>query len=204
MSLFYNVIPNNELCYNQSRFSQSKTQASIYIEPFLRIKDNYVPDSIYYTDQSLGEFVRTAKTRDWWDQTLIILMSDHGARIGNISADEPRRFSIPMLWLGGALAVNDTVITKYGSQTDVPVTLLNQIGLPADDFKISKDLLSEDTKSFAYYTFNDGIGFLCDSSSMTYSLITKDYLFDERSGSEITRDAGLAYLQYLLDDFIDK
>lgn len=161
-------------------------------------------NSIYYTDQSLGDFIRTAKTRDWWDQTLIIFMADHGARIGNISADEPRRFNIPMLWLGGALTLSDTVITKYGSQTDVPVTLLNQIGLPADGFKLSKDLLSEDSNSFAYYTFNDGIGFLSDSSSMTYSLITKDYLVDERSPSAKTRDAGLAYLQYLLDDFINK
>lgn len=170
----------------------------------MRIKDNYVPDSIYYTDQSLGEFVRTAKTRDWWDKTLIILMADHGFRAGNMRADEQKRFSIPMLWLGGALAVSDTVITKHGSQTDLPVTLLNQIGLPEDGFRFSKDLLSEDTKSFAYYTFNDGIGFLCDSSYMAYSLITRDYLLNESSSSARIRDPGLAYLQCLLNDFIDK
>ena len=109
-----------------------------------------------------------------------------------------------MLWLGGALAVSDTVITKHGSQTDLPVTLLNQIGLPEDGFRFSKDLLSEDTKSFAYYTFNDGIGFLCDSSYMAYSLIKRDYLLNESSSSARIRDPGLAYLQCLLNDFIDK
>ena len=109
-----------------------------------------------------------------------------------------------MLWLGGALAVTDTVITKFGSQTDLPVTLLNQIGLPKDGFRFSKDLLSEDTKSFAYYTFNDGIAFLCDSSYMVYSLITGDYLLNESYGSASTMDPSLAYLQCLLNDFNDK
>lgn len=161
-------------------------------------------NSIYYTDQSLGEFIKTSKTRDWWDQTLIILMADHGFRIGNIMAHEQKRFSIPMLWLGGVLAVSDTVITKYGSQTDLPVTLLNQMGLPGDDFRFSKDLLSKDTKSFAYYTFNDGIGFIDDSSYSVYSLITEDFLLKEIPGSVRTTYPGLAYLQYLLNDFNGK
>ncbi len=161
-------------------------------------------NSIYYTDQALGEFIKTAKTRDWWDQTLIILMADHGCRIGNIRADEKKRFSIPMLWLGGALGVNDTMITKYASQTDLPLTLLNQIGLPGDDFIFSKDILSENTESFAYYTFNDGIGFLHDSSSMVYSLVTRDYLLNENSDSANSLEPGLAYLQYLLNDFNNK
>jgi len=161
-------------------------------------------NSIYYTDQALGEFIKTAKTRDWWDQTLIILMADHGCRIGNMRADEKKRFSIPMLWLGGALEVSDTMITKYGSQTDLPVTLLNQIGLPGDDFIFSKDILSEDTESFAYYTFNDGIGFLHDSSYMVYSLVTGDYLLNENSDSARKYDPGLAYLQFLLNDFNNK
>lgn len=158
-------------------------------------------NSIYYTDRSLGEFIKTAKTRDWWDQTLIILTADHGARIGNTTSHEQKRFSIPMLWLGGALAISDTMITKYGSQTDLPLTLLNQLSLPGDDFRFSKDLLSQDTKSFVYYTYNDGIGFIFDSSYCVYSLVTEDYLIQENSVPAGTTDPGLAYLQYLFEDF---
>jgi len=111
-------------------------------------------NSVYYTDKAIGDFIRTAKTRDWWDQTLIIFMADHGFRVGNNLAHEKRLFNIPMLWLGGALATSDTVITKYGSNTDFPLTLLNQVGVSGDDFRFSKDLLSEGTKSFAFYNFN--------------------------------------------------
>jgi phosphoglycerol transferase MdoB-like AlkP superfamily enzyme len=161
-------------------------------------------NSIYYTDKSLGEFIKTAETRDWWDQTLIVLMADHGFRVSDLMAHDPNQFCIPMLWIGGALQVSDTIITKFGSQTDLPVTLLHQLGLPGDDFIFSKDLLSPDTKSFAYYTYNDGIGFLNDSCCAVYSLIKGNYLVDQCSGSQSISHLPLAYLQFLLHDFNGK
>ena len=161
-------------------------------------------NSVYYTDKSLGEFIRNAKTRDWWDHTLIILTADHGCRIGNITAYEEKRFNIPLLWLGGALSVTDTIISKYESQTDLPATLLNQMKLPLDEFMFSKDILSPETKSFAYYTYNDGIGFISDSSYTIFSLITGEYLLKESAWSDESVDPGLAYIQYLFTDFNSK
>jgi phosphoglycerol transferase MdoB-like AlkP superfamily enzyme len=121
-------------------------------------------NSIYYTDKALGDFISDAKTRDWWDETLLILLADHSCRVGNLTEYEEKRFRIPMLWLGGALAVRDTVINTYGSQTDLPSTLLGQLNFPREDFIFSNDLLSENPNSFAYYTFHDCIGFIIDSS----------------------------------------
>jgi len=184
----------------------SHTPFDVPMEPVFPGSDHLTMylNSIYYTDQALGEFISDAKTRDWWDQTLIIFMADHGFRAGNMRADDKMRFSIPMLWLGGALTVRDTVITKYGSQTDLPLTLLNQIGLPGEDFGFSKDMLSEDSKSFAYYTFNDGIGFIGYIFIRVDRLVTGDYCLNERCYSDGKNDPGLAYLQYLLKDFNDK
>ena len=184
----------------------SHTPFDVPMEPVFHGSGNIEKyrNSVYYTDHSLGEFIKTAKTRDWWDQTIIVLMADHGCRMGDIMAHEKRRFSIPMLWLGGALEARDTVITKYGSQTDFPATLLNQLDLSGDKFRFSKDLLSEHTRSFAFYTFNDGVGFIDDSSTTIYSLVTGEYLMNENSGPEVKKDPTLAYLQCLLDDFNKK
>ncbi len=161
-------------------------------------------NSIFYTDRSLGEFIETAKTKEWWDQTLIVLVTDHGSRVGNDSPSDKIRFNIPMLWLGGALNIRDTIIHKIGSQTDIPLTLLNQLDLPGEDFKFSKDLLSEDSKSFAYYTYNDGFGFLYDSSFSVYSLITNEFLQNNFPDSSLEIDPGLAFLQNLMNDFTEK
>ena len=161
-------------------------------------------NSIYYTDRSLGEFIETAKTKEWWDQTLIVFVTDHGSRVGNLSSYEKIRFNIPMLWLGGALNIRDTIIHKIGSQTDIPLTLLKQLDLPAEDFKFSKDLFSEDSKSFAYYTYNDGFGFLYDSSFSVYSLITKEFLQNDSPDSSLEVDPGLAFFQNLMTDFNER
>ncbi|MEE9462660.1 MAG: LTA synthase family protein [Bacteroidales bacterium] len=158
-------------------------------------------NSIYYTDKALGDFISDAKTRDWWDETLIVLLADHSCRVGNLTEYEEKRFRIPMLWLGGALAVRDTVINTYGSQTDLPSTLLGQLNFPREDFIFSNDLLTENPNAFAYYTFHDGIGFISDSSYAVYSLTTDHYLIEEDMNSGRDLNKVLAYLQYLLADF---
>jgi phosphoglycerol transferase MdoB-like AlkP superfamily enzyme len=162
---------------------------------------NLYLNSIYYTDGALGDFIREAKTRDWWDETLLVLVADHGCRIGKISEHEEKRFRIPMLWLGGALAVRDTVISNYGSQTDLPYTLLGQLGLPRENFIFSNDLLSENHHSFAYYSFHDGIGFISDSLYTVYSLTTDSLIIAPDPVAAWERKQSLAYLQYLLNVF---
>ncbi len=158
-------------------------------------------NSIYYTDKAFGDFIAKAKTRDWWDKTLIILLADHSCRVGNLTEHEEKRFRIPMLWLGGALAVRDTVIHTYGSQTDLPFTLLGQLNYPRGDFRFSNDLLSGNPGAFAYYTFHDGIGFISDSSYAVYNLTTDSYFIQEDKNSGKDLKKVLAYLQYLLKDF---
>jgi phosphoglycerol transferase MdoB-like AlkP superfamily enzyme len=158
-------------------------------------------NSIYYTDKALGEFISQAKTKDWWDKTLIILLADHACRVGNLIEHEEKRFRIPMLWLGGALAVRDTVIHTIGSQTDLPYTLLGQLNLPREDFIYSNDLLSKNPNPFAYYTFHDGVGFISNSSYVVYNLTTDNYIIQEDMNSGQDLKKGLAYLQNLLVHF---
>ncbi len=113
-----------------------------------------------YTDRSIGDFIRHAKQQPWWDSTLVIILADHGHRLPELDSQQSIRrwetFTIPMLWLGGALAVHDTVITTLGVQTDLPRTLLDQMGLDASAYRWSRDLLAPGTKSWAWATFSDG------------------------------------------------
>ncbi len=53
------------------------------------------------------------------------------------------------------------------SQTDLPATLLAQMGLPHDDFAFSRDVLSPDyVNRFGLHIFNNGI-MLCDADGYT-------------------------------------
>ena len=91
-----------------------------------------------------------------------------------------------MIWTGGAL-LKDSVITKTGSQTDIPATLLSQFGLSHDEYTYSKDLLNPNGPAFAFYAFNNGFGFKTDTSFVIWD---NDYNRNiEKSGNH----AGLCY-----------
>ena len=66
----------------------------------------------------------------------------------------------------------DFRIEKLGSQVDIPTTLLDQLGITGN-FPFGKDLLSDESKSFAFYTYNEGFGFITDSSAVGFDLKAK-------------------------------
>ena len=166
-------------------------------------QDRYL-NSIIYADKALGEFIDQAKQQSWWDSTLVILVADHGSRFKDISIIDRERFSIPMLWLGGALNVRDTIIDKYGSQTDISATLLNQLSLDVSEFKFSKDLLDPYSKSYAFYNCHEGFGFVSDSLYMIFDMNVNGFTKEVGPVKDTDRDIVKSYLQYILNDFTNR
>ena len=84
-----------------------------------------------------------------------------------------------------------------------PLTILNQLDLK-DDFPFSKDLLSADSRSFAFYTVNEGFGFITDSSKYIYEHKLGDAVLQEGSNPGVAGKYGKAFLQVLYDDFLNR
>jgi phosphoglycerol transferase MdoB-like AlkP superfamily enzyme len=161
-------------------------------------------NSVYYTDKVVGSFLDWAKTQPWWNNTLIILVADHGARITpDIDAFSQKIFRIPMIWTGGALAEKNMKVEKMGGQIDIGLTLVDQVGL-SGVFPFGKDLFSPQAKSFAFYTYNDGFGFVTDSSSVAFD--NKPHTIVEETGKnpEAAERNGKAFLQVLFDDYLKR
>jgi phosphoglycerol transferase MdoB-like AlkP superfamily enzyme len=175
-------------------------------EPVFEGSDVYTKyrNSVHYADEALGKYLDWAKTTDWWKNTLVILVADHCCRI---SAEEPlytiNLFRIPMLWIGGALSEHPSEVAKTGSQVDIPVTLMNQLGIE-NNFRFGKDLLSDTSESFAFYTYNEGFAFITDSSKVIYDQKLKEPILFEGAGAAIAEKYGKAYLQVLFDDYLKR
>lgn len=160
--------------------------------------DSKFKNSAYYTDQCLGNFIKQAKQQEWWDNTVIVLLADHGKYVDDIKRNyEPARFKIPMLWLGGALAVKDTTISTYASQTDLAQTLVSQLNVIASDYPFGKDIFAPNVHSFAYYAYNNGLGFLTDSTTQIYNNTNNRYTVN----TSTTKEYGKAYLQTFFQEF---
>jgi phosphoglycerol transferase MdoB-like AlkP superfamily enzyme len=176
------------------------------MEPVFTGNDNMTKykNSVYYADKALGSFLDWAKTTEWWQNTLIIMVADHCCRI---STDVPNGsrgiFRIPMVWTGGALNVSGLKIEKTGGQVDIANTLLNQVGFEGS-FPFGKDLLSKDSKSFAFYTYNEGFGFITDSSAVQYDQKVKKVVVSDGKDPGFAETNGKAYLQVLFDDYLKR
>ena len=158
--------------------------------------------SAYYADSCLGSFVQKLKASPVWDSLLIVMVADHGARLPDYSEMyEPRKYHIPLLWAGGAIS-RDSVVSKLGSQADLAVTLLHQLNLPTGDYVLGKDLLSPSSRSFAFYSYKNGIGMLTDTSGFGIDFTSGKLNFSDGNSSEQSLDYAKSLQQYAFDNYL--
>ena len=160
-------------------------------------------NAIYYTDSLLGDFIQKSKAQPWWDNTLIVLVADHGHHLPGYDANHaPAKFHIPLVFTGGALSQNGMVET-IGSQTDIIPTILNQVGIPAEEFKWGKDLMDAD-KSFAFYSFNNGFGWVIPSGTVTVDNVSKSVITEDVGFETTQLKYGKAYMEASYQDFMER
>lgn len=117
-------------------------------------------NSVAYTDSCLGAFVDSLKQHPLWDSTIVILSPDHGYPYPNgIANYNPLRYRIPMAIIGGAVQQPMPVPTLC-SQIDLVPTVLHAMGLDAEAYPFSKNILDSTQTEFAFYAFNDGFALL--------------------------------------------
>jgi phosphoglycerol transferase MdoB-like AlkP superfamily enzyme len=165
---------------------------------------NKFRNAIMYADQSLGTFIRAAKTTSWWDNTLVVMVADHGSRLpNNLQNHEIAKFKIPMIWTGGALAQHGTQIHAIASQTDIAETVMRQVDIPFEDYKFSRNILAKNASNFAFFAFNDGLGFMTRKGKVVFDNTGKIILQSEGNAVNALR-SGKAYLQVVTKDYEEK
>ncbi len=160
----------------------------------------------HYTDSCLGDFIMKAKKTKWWANTLIVLVADHGHSLpgSGIAEQLPRDFKIPLLFLGGALDTANIQIGHTMSQTDIPNIVLNQLGIADSSFYFGSGGLEKPRYPSAYYSFNDGFGFIGDSVAYLHDNIGNRALLNGKQASINHINRGKAYLQHSFRDYLSK
>ena len=137
----------------------------------IRKFDDEILNAMYYLDQCLGDFIQRFRQTKEWDNTLVILLPDHGIPYKDIDERHPLMNHIPMIWVGGAVKA-PLRIEQVCNQTDLPATLLGQLGLSHDDFTFSRDVLSKSyTQPFAINTYTEGFSVNDSVGYVNYDLI---------------------------------
>ena len=167
---------------------------------------NKFKSSHFYTDSVIGEFIANAKQQSWYKNTLIVIMADHGHRMPEHEGafNSPKKFQIPMIWLGGALAKTNIKINTISSQVDFSYTLLNLLKDNSSDFKYGKNIFNTSENQYAHYIFNNGFGILDKNGKFVYDFTGNKIILSEGKSAQKLDSLGKAISQTAYQDFLDR
>jgi phosphoglycerol transferase MdoB-like AlkP superfamily enzyme len=132
---------------------------------------------VHYTDSCLLDFIGKAKKQKWYKNTLIVIMADHACNYPlNRRMNDPERYHIPMMITGGALKeeFKGAVNSNYCGHLNIPSLVCNELNLSPQKFKLSSNIFSEN--SFAYFTYDHGVGVLTKKNDVVYDINLKDVI----------------------------
>jgi len=162
--------------------------------------DDEILNAFYYLDQCIGSFVDDLRQTSAWQNTLIILLPDHGIDYREVGVEDPRHNHIPMVWIGGAVK-SPRRLKQVCNQTDLPATLLGQMGLPHDQYRFSRDVTSSNyRRRVAVHTYNNGIAALDSTGRAIFDLNANRMIQGKGPAADELMNIGKAVLQSAASD----
>jgi phosphoglycerol transferase MdoB-like AlkP superfamily enzyme len=160
-------------------------------------------NSLQYTDSVVYQFVKQCQAKDWWNNTLIIICADHGHRLPQTGkkADD---FKIPALLLGGLVKNKQVVIDEICSQTDLAPTLVKTFDINNNLFKWGRNIADPTSVPLAYFSFNDGFGFVQNKKYFIFDNVGKKVIEQEGNIDASDLKAGKAIQQLSFQEYLDK
>jgi len=166
-------------------------------------KETKFLNSLHYTDSVVYSFINELKKMPSWKNTIVIISADHGHYLP-VTGKRADDYRIPVLWLGGALKKQNSVIDETVSQLDMAGSLAEQLHFKTDPFPFGKNVFDSTSKHWAFFTYNDGIGFVTDSSRLLFDNAGKRTVFEEGKTNKKQERIAKALMQKVYTDFLKR
>jgi len=168
-------------------------------------------NAAYYSDNCFKSFFTQARKQNWYKNTLFVFISDHGhSTYRNWDPYSSDYNKIVFMMCGDVISDNcrGMKINKIGSQVDFASTLLNQLNISDTAFFWSKNLLNVYCPEFAYYSFEEGLGWVRPGARYVFDArLNKDSFLEIDSTSHMTPQQmikeGKSYLQCVFQQYMD-
>ncbi len=159
---------------------------------------------VRYADFAQGYFLQQAATHRWFDDTLFVIVADHGARVYGREEIPLKSYRIPMLFYSPTHLTPGRV-EALTTQIDVAPTVLGLLGLPYTAPFFGQDVLHAPSAGHvAFFSHNHDVAVYRDGqlailglhksiSDVSYDPRTDSYAHAKRDAS--LEDLGIAYYQ---------
>ena len=166
--------------------------------PYHRLEDEKL-NAFAYTDYSIACMIDTLRQLPQWDNLLVIMIPDHGY-LYKQSYKDPGFFRAPMLWTGGAVK-EPRRMQVLMNQSDIPATLLSQMGIRHEEYPWSRNVLSRSyTYPFVYCNYPAGVLFADSTGISIYDLDGDAVMMEEPADGGLRIMRAKAILQTSYDE----
>jgi phosphoglycerol transferase MdoB-like AlkP superfamily enzyme len=190
--------------------SHSPYDIPVQIKPIVNHRQNPFVNTMIYTDNALRDFFAEAKKKEWFRQTLFVIVADHShENHHDFDFDQAEFHHIPFLLFGDVIKpeFRGKKVEKICSQLDIVPTLLHQLHLKNDSYIYGKNILNSATKSFAYFYYFTGIGLINENCFAAFSAEQKVLVKTNcRDSIEIMNIKKMsdAFLQIEFEDYLSR
>lgn len=138
-----------------------------------------------FMDFALGEFFRVAKEEDYYDNTIFVILGDHGighpSQKNNFGALSLHNFHVPLAIFSPGLNIKPRTINLTSSSIDLLPTIMGLLSVPYKNTTLGIDLLN--------YNLNKRYAFIFTATNFTYGLISNNYFITSNvMGEQIAYD----------------
>jgi phosphoglycerol transferase MdoB-like AlkP superfamily enzyme len=169
----------------------------IHPDPKLRAREN----AVRYADYAVGRFLRQAQSHAFFDNTLFVVMGDHGARVYGAAEIPLPSYEVPILFYAPKVIPAGQRNATMASSLDVPPTILGVLGFDYDSKWFGHDLFHIDPSAGrALMTHNNEIALMRGTRLAVLGLHGSTALYDVTADGALnpvrTPDAnGLALIE---------
>jgi phosphoglycerol transferase MdoB-like AlkP superfamily enzyme len=159
---------------------------------------------VRYADYALGYFLREAEKQPWFDDTVFVVVADHGARVYGKAEIPLRTYEIPLM-IYAPKHIKPQRVDALMSQIDVAPTVLGLLGLPYEAPFFGQDVLhTPEASRIALFSHDHDVAIYRNGRLAVLGLdgSVHDYLYDRVRGTfgrtrpDPALDAlGIAYFQ---------
>ncbi len=114
--------------------------------------------AVSYTDYAIGDFIRQAQSKPWFNDTLFVIVADHCASVAGKTSLPVAKYRIPLIFYAPHL-LKPGVVSRMASQIDIAPTLMQVMGMPQTGFFGASMLAAQQGEPRAFISNYQDLGY---------------------------------------------
>ncbi|MEK6734360.1 MAG: LTA synthase family protein, partial [Pseudomonadota bacterium] len=141
---------------------------------------------VKYTDFALGDFLKRASEKPWFDNTIFVITADHCAGSAGKKALSPEKYHIPLLIYAPKI-IKPAVIPTLSGQIDIAPTILGLLNISYESKFFGNDIFRKNYQNAFISTFqklgyieNNRVVILSPAKEVQIYDLNNDEIFDDK------------------------